>query len=104
MAIDKIQLNKEIIKVLDSIYDPEIPVSVYDLGLIYDVSIDDDENVNITMTLTTPHCPFAQKLPKMVEKEVMNIEKVNAVNVTVTFEPAWNQNMLTDKARKKLGL
>ena len=87
MKLNKKQLGNEIIRVLKTIYDPEIPVDIYELGLIYDVQINDDYSVYILMTLTSPNCPVAESLPQEVEDKVAGIQDVTKASVDITFEP-----------------
>ncbi len=96
--------QQKIESVLSTIYDPEIPVSIFDLGLIYDISISDDNDVAIKMTLTTPNCPAAGSLPPEVERKVASIAGVNNVNVEVVWDPIWNPNMMTEAAKLQLGM
>ena len=98
------KLESDIIAVLQTVYDPEIPVSIYDLGLIYDINIKQNNNVDILMTLTTPHCPVAEILPKQIEDAVKKIEEVGRVKVEITWEPPWTQEMMTEAAKLELGL
>ena len=97
-------LRDRIIQVLRTIYDPEIPVNIWDMGLIYKIDIDDDNFVLIEMTLTAPNCPVAEDLPKMVEQAVKNTDGVNNVQVQLIFEPAWDIRMLSDEAKVELNL
>ena len=99
-----LQLEDEIIKVLKDIYDPEIPVNIYDLGLIYDIDVDDDNLVKIVMTLTTPNCPIADDIIAEVQHNIEAIEGVAAVNLKLTFDPPWDESKLTEEARLELGL
>jgi FeS assembly SUF system protein len=99
-----IELEKKIITVLKNVYDPEIPVNIYDLGLIYEIIIGDDKVVNITMTLTAPNCPMADELVDDVYSSVKAIGEVSDVVVKLTFEPAWDKNMMTEEAMLELGL
>lgn len=99
-----LQLEDEIIKTLKNIYDPEIPVNIYDLGLIYEIDVDDDNNVKVRMTLTTPNCPLADSIIAEVQQKVEAIEGVNSMNLKLTFDPPWDENMLTDEAKLELGL
>ncbi len=101
---DKNVLREKVITVLKTIYDPEIPVNIYDLGLIYVVDIDDDANATIQMTLTVPGCPFAQTFPGMVEYEVQNVAGINDARVELVWEPPWSQDMMSEEARLTLGL
>jgi FeS assembly SUF system protein len=99
-----LQLEDEIIKILKNIYDPEIPVNIYDLGLIYEIDVDDDDNVRVKMTLTTPNCPIADSLIAEVQHKIEAVEGVKSVNLKLTFDPPWDENMLTEEARLELGL
>jgi len=100
----KIQsLSDLIIKKLDDIYDPEIPVSIYELGLIYDVRINNKHDVKIIMTLTSPSCPVAESLPEEVRQEIEKIDGVNSAKVEITFEPPWEKNMMSEEAKLELG-
>ena len=93
----------EIIKALKEIYDPEIPVNLYDLGLIYEVNILDDKRVQIVMTLTTPSCPVAEMIPGQVENRVRFVDGVDDVEVKLVWDPPWNQDMMTEEAKLELG-
>ncbi|RMD90619.1 MAG: SUF system Fe-S cluster assembly protein [Calditrichaeota bacterium] len=97
-------LKSKIIQALKTCYDPEIPVDIYELGLIYDIAIDDSNNVYIKMTLTSPACPAATFLPGQVEDRVRAIPEVNDVKVDVVWEPPWNPDMMSDVARFELGM
>lgn len=97
-------LEKKIIEVLKTVYDPEIPVDIYELGLVYEINIDDNANVEIEMTLTSPMCPVAESLPMEVEEKVKSIKGVNNCNVKVVFEPPWTKDMMSDEAKLELGL
>ena len=97
-------LEAAIVETLQSIYDPEIPVSIYELGLIYDVAIDGDARVVITMTLTTPGCPVAEILPVEIEEKVRAVPGVAAAKVEITWEPPWRPDMMSDAARLELGM
>ncbi len=99
-----LMLEDEIIKVLKQIYDPEIPVNIYDLGLIYEIDVDDDDHVKIVMTLTTPNCPIADDIIADVQHKVEEIEGVASVNLKLTFDPPWDESNLTEEARLELGL
>ena len=99
-----LQLEDEIIKVLKQIYDPEIPVNVYDLGLIYEIDVDDDNHVKLVMTLTAPNCPIADEIIAEVQHSVEAIEGVKEVNLKLTFDPPWDESKLTEEARLELGL
>ena len=98
-------MNKEsIISVLRNIYDPEIPVNIYDLGLIYNITIDEANNISILMTVTAPNCPVADVLPEEVRQAVLSLEGVKTVDVQITFDPPWTPDNLSDEARLELGL
>ena len=97
-------LKQKIIDVLSNIYDPEIPVDIYQLGLIYDTRVDVNGKVYILMTLTTPNCPVAESLPAQVKEEIGYLTGVTEVDLELTFEPPWDQSMMTEEARLDLGL
>ncbi|UHO38239.1 SUF system Fe-S cluster assembly protein [Chryseobacterium capnotolerans] len=97
-------IGEEIISVLKTVYDPEIPVDIYELGLIYDVQISDDADVKIIMTLTTPNCPVAETLPQEVKDKVGEVENVKSVDLELTFEPSWNKDMMSEEAKFELGM
>lgn len=97
------ELENIIVDVLKSIYDPEIPVDVYELGLIYEVKIDKDFNVQIEMTLTSPNCPVAESMPKEVEDKVAEIPKVKSAKVNIVFDPPWDKDMMSEEAKLELG-
>jgi FeS assembly SUF system protein len=99
-----LQLEDSIIRVLKEIYDPEIPVNIYDLGLIYELDVDDENHVRIVMTLTTPNCPIADDLIAEVQHKVEAVEGVAEVNLKLTFDPPWDESYLTEEARLELGL
>jgi FeS assembly SUF system protein len=98
------KLKDQIVKELKTIRDPEIPVNIYDLGLIYGVEVDAESNVHITMTLTAPNCPVAEALPNQVRTKVAAIPGVRAVEVKLTFDPPWNQSKVDELIRLSLGL
>lgn len=98
-----IDLEKTIITVLKTIYDPEIPVDIFELGLIYEVKIDDDQNVVIEMTLTSPNCPVAESLPREVEEKVAGIPGVRSSKVNIVFDPPWTKDMMSEEAQLELG-
>ena len=102
-AEEKELLKERIIAVLGTIYDPEIPVDIYKLGLIYEINIDDDANVNILMTVTAHNCHVADQLPMHVKEKVGTMMGVKKCKVELTFEPAWNPSMMTEEARAELG-
>ena len=98
------EIKEKVIECLQSIYDPEIPVNIYELGLIYEVDILPINNVQIVMTLTAPSCPAAQSLPIEVDQKVRQIENVNDVHVTVTWNPPWDKSMMSEAAQLELGM
>ncbi len=98
------ELGEKIVKVLKTIYDPEIPVDIYELGLIYDVFVNEEYAVKILMTLTSPNCPVAESLPVEVEEKVKSIDKVKSAEVEITFDPPWNQDLMSEEAKLELGL
>lgn len=97
-------LKEKVIEALKTVFDPEIPVNIYDLGLIYELEVSDEGNVRILMTLTSPNCPMAEDLPPMVQMTVHNIHEVKDVNVELTFEPPWDFEKLSDEAKLELGM
>lgn len=97
-------IESAIVTTLKTIFDPEIPVNIYELGLIYKIDIDDYNNVEITMTLTSPNCPMADDLIQEVRDKVKGIEMVNRVTIDLVFDPPWSQDMLSDEAKLDLGL
>lgn len=101
--MNKIKLENTIITVIKTIYDPEIPVDIYELGLIYGIEIDDDYKVNVSMTLTSPSCPVAESLPAEVEEKVRSVEGVSEAKVEITFEPPWDKDMMSEEAQLELG-
>ena len=103
MIMDTEMLKQKVIETLQTIYDPEIPVNIYDLGLIYNVDILPINNVQITMTLTAPSCPAAQTIPVEVDQKLREIEGVNDVHVSVTWTPAWDKSMMSEVAALELG-
>ena len=101
--MDPEKLSDKIIGVLKTVFDPEIPVDVYELGLIYDVLVNEQSEVKIIMTLTTPNCPVADSLPKEVEDKVKSLDVVNDAKVELTFEPAWTRDLMSEEAKLELG-
>src|SRR5918997_6351211 len=97
-------LKQKVVDCLRTIFDPELPVNIYELGLIYEVEILPINNVQIVMTLTAPGCPAAQSLPIEVDQKVRQIEGVNDVHVSVTWNPAWNKSMMSEAAQLELGM
>lgn len=98
------KIGDQTIETLKTIYDPEIPVDIYELGLIYDVQISDDGDVKIVMTLTSPNCPVAETLPQEVKDKVTEVEGVNSVDLELTFEPTWTKDMMSEEAKFELGI
>ena len=97
-------LLEQVIDEVKKIYDPEIPVNIYELGLIYDVEVSDIGDVQIEMTLTSPNCPVAESLPAEVEEKVKAIDKINDAKVNIVFEPPWTKEMMSDEAKLELGM
>ena len=97
-------LGDKIVTVLKTIYDPEIPVDIYELGLIYDVFVSEENNAKILMTLTSPNCPVAESLPVDVETKVKTLEEINECEVEITFDPTWTQEMMSEEAKLELGM
>jgi FeS assembly SUF system protein len=102
--IDTTMLGEEIVKALKRIYDPEIPVDIYELGLIYDVMVNTDNEVKILMTLTSPNCPVAESLPREVEEKVTAIDGVKSAEVEITFDPPWSKDLMSEEAKLELGM
>ena len=98
------EIGEKIIGRICQIYDPEIPVNIYELGLIYDIQVSDESDVKIKMTLTSPNCPVAETLPVDVEEKVKEIEEVRNVKVDITFDPPWDKNMMSEEAKLELGM
>ena len=103
-TIDTQDLGEKIVRVLKTIYDPEIPVDIYELGLIYDVFVNEDYDVKILMTLTSPNCPVAESLPMEVEEKVKSLDELKDVEVEITFDPPWTQELMSEEAKLELGL
>ena len=101
---DTINLGDNVVKKLKGIYDPEIPVDIYELGLIYDVMINEDNEVKILMTLTSPNCPVAESLPREVEEKVQTIDEVKSCEVEITFDPPWSKDLMSEEAKLELGM
>ena len=97
-------LQAAVVEALKSIYDPEIPVDIYELGLIYDVAVDADGDAVVTMTLTTPHCPVAESMPQEVELRVLAVPGIRDAEVKLVWEPAWDPSKMSDEARLELGM
>lgn len=96
-------LEDKIVEILKTIYDPEIPVDIYELGLIYEVRISKDKEVDIDMTLTSPNCPVAESLPRDVKEKVESLEEVKSANVNIVFDPPWDKDMMSEEAKLELG-
>jgi FeS assembly SUF system protein len=102
--MDAGQTEKQIVEKLKTVYDPEIPVNIYEIGLIYEIRIAEEGRVHILMTLTSPNCPVAESLPLEVKQKAEEVRGVTEATVELTFEPPWNMDMLSDEARLELGL
>lgn len=102
--IDTNALGEKIVRVIKTIFDPEIPVDIYELGLIYDVFVNEDLDVKILMTLTTPNCPVAETLPLEVEEKIKSIDEVKSAEVEITFDPPWSQDLMSEEAKLELGM
>ncbi len=102
--LNKNELAEKIVRVIKTIYDPEIPVDIYELGLIYDVFVNEEYGVKILMTLTTPNCPVAESLPQEVEDKVKSISIVTHAEVEITFDPPWSQDQMSEEAKLELGM
>ncbi|MGJ8683127.1 MAG: iron-sulfur cluster assembly protein [Nonlabens sp.] len=98
------ELGEKVVKVLKTIYDPEIPVDIYELGLIYDVMVSSDAEVKILMTLTSPNCPVAETLPVEIEEKVRSLKEVKDAEVEITFDPPWNKDLMSEEAKLELGM
>jgi len=97
-------MKSKVIEEIKKIYDPEIPVNIYELGLIYKIEVDDKNKVNVDMTLTTPNCPVAESLPKEVKDNIMNVEGVSDVNLNLVWEPPWDKDKMSETAKLELNL
>jgi FeS assembly SUF system protein len=102
--MEKIEIEEKIVEMIKTVYDPEIPVNIYDLGLIYRVEVKEDGSVDIDMTLTAPNCPAADFMMEDVRMKVEAIEGVASVNLNLVFEPEWSQDLMTEEAKLELGL
>lgn len=100
---DILTVEEKIVKMLRTVYDPEIPVNVYDLGLIYSIEVDDEKNVHIEMTLTAPNCPAADFIIEDVRMKVESINDVKSVDIQLVFEPEWDKDMMSEEAKLELG-
>ena len=97
-------LKDKVIAEIKKIYDPEIPVNIYELGLIYDIKVDEKNNVKVNMTLTTPNCPVAESLPKEVKDSIMELKEVNKVDLDLVWDPPWDKSMMSESAKLELNL
>ena len=97
-------LKEKVIAEIKKIYDPEIPVNIYELGLIYKIEVDEKNKVNIDMTLTSPNCPAAESLPSQVKEDIMELEGVSDVNLNLVWEPPWDKSMMSESAKLELNL
>ncbi len=104
MENEFLKTEEEIVKMLRTVYDPEIPVNIYDLGLIYKVEVDDSQNVEIDMTFTAPNCPAADFIIEDVRQKVSSIDGVRNAQINIVFEPEWNKDMMSEEAKLELGL
>jgi FeS assembly SUF system protein len=104
IKINTTELGEKIVGVLKTIYDPEIPVDIYELGLIYDVFVNEDYDVKILMTLTTPNCPVAETLPLEVEEKIKSLDAVKSAEVEITFDPPWTHDLMSEEAKLELGM
>lgn len=98
-----VDVQNEAIKVLETVYDPEIPVNIYELGLIYEVNVNNDLDIEIIMSLTSPFCPAAQSMPAEIKEKLGKIEGVKEVDVKITFDPPWSQDLMSESAKLQLG-
>ena len=101
--VDQKEVENQVIDVLKTIYDPEIPVNIYDLGLIYEVKVDEEFNVQIDMTLTSPNCPVAESLPAEVETKAAGLWSVKSAKVEIIWDPPWDKDMMSEEAKYELG-
>ena len=98
------ELGEKVVRVIKTIYDPEIPVDIYELGLIYDVMVSSDAEVKVLMTLTSPNCPVAESLPAEVEEKIKSLKEVKDAEVEITFDPPWNKELMSEEAKLELGM
>ena len=101
--LDTEALKTDIIAKLKTVYDPEIPVDIYELGLIYEITVEENGNVKILMTLTSPNCPAAEEIPADIDAKVKSLEEVKELNVQITFDPPWDKDMMSEEAQLELG-
>jgi FeS assembly SUF system protein len=102
--MDKRAIENKVVEVLKEIYDPEIPVNIYDLGLIYEVTPKEDKTCHVLMTLTSPNCPVAESLPVEVEDKIAELEEVDSCRVEIVFDPPWDKEMMSEEAKYELGM
>ncbi len=102
-AVDFLFLENQVLKALKTVYDPEIPVDIYELGMIYEIEVDDDAVAHVVMTLTTPNCPVADSLPAEVKERVSAIPGIKEADVVLTFDPPWDKSMMSEEAQLELG-
>jgi FeS assembly SUF system protein len=102
--MEKKELENKIVSVLKTVYDPEIPVDIYELGLIYEINISDENDVNLVMTLTSPNCPAAESMPAEIEQKIKGMEEVKNFDLKITFEPTWDKFMMSEEAQIELGM
>jgi len=100
---EKLKIEEQIVEMLKTVYDPEIPVNIWDLGMIYKIDVQEDGNVNVDMTFTAPNCPAADFILEDVRTKIESVEGVNTANINLVFEPAWDQSMMSEEARVELG-
>jgi len=98
------EIGEKVLRVIKTIYDPEIPVDIYELGLIYDIMVSSDADVKVLMTLTSPNCPVAESLPAEVEEKIKSLKEVNDAEVEITFDPPWNKDLMSEEAKLELGM
>ena len=100
---EKVELNDKIIRAIKTVYDPEIPVDVYELGLIYEIDIKDNKDIHVLMTLTSPSCPAAESIPSDVKNRIEMIKEINDVDVEITFDPPYTSDLMSEEAKLELG-
>ena len=103
METQRFTIEENIVKMLKTVYDPEIPVNVYDLGLIYKIDVDDQNNATIDMTLTAPNCPAADFIMEDIRQKIESIDEVNSATINLVFEPEWDKDMMSEEAKLELG-
>lgn len=101
-AEEKLKLEEKVVEMLHNVYDPEIPVDIYNLGLVYRIDIDEEANLDIDMTMTAPSCPMADFIVEDAYQKLRSIEGINSVNINIVFEPEWNKDMMSDEAKLEL--